>query len=115
MLCEDVVKGNAHGPLRLGKSFSLRVGTVGHKGENAFLSDLGKPLQINGVAEYRRVIYLKVSGMNHHARRRIDSKRGSVLDTVVCLDKLNPELAQINGLSVLHDLALCTAQKIVLF
>ena len=113
MLCKDMVKGDPHRSLGLGKSLSLRIGAVGHKRKYAFLSDLCKPLEINGIPEHRRIVYLEVSGMNNHSGRRIDCQCGCILNTVVCLNKLNPELTQIDRLTVLNNFALCAAQKIV--
>ena len=51
--------------------------------------------------------------MNDHSCRGIDRKGRRILDTVVCLDKFDPELAQIDRLSVLDHFAPCAAQKIV--
>ena len=113
MLRKNVVKGNAHRSLRLGKSLALRIGTVAHQSQHAFFADLCKSLKINGVSEYRRVIHLKVSGVNHDPCRRIDGKSRRILDAVVGLDKLNPEMSQIDGLPVAHHFSPGAAQKIV--
>ena len=61
----------------------------------------------------RCIIHLKVSGVYDNSGRRIDRQCGCILNTVVCLNKLNPELAQIDRLTMLNNFALCAAQKIV--
>ena len=115
MLRENVIERNADRPLGLCKAAAFCIRTVGHQREHAFLADLRKALKIDGVTEHRCVIHLKVACVDNHACRRIDRQCGRILDTVVRLDKLDPELAQINGLSVLHHLASCGPQQIVFF
>ena len=113
MFRENVVEGNSHRPFRLGKSRPFRIGTVGHQRQYPFLSNLRKPLKINGIPEYRRIIHLKITCVHHDPRRRIDRQSRRILNTVVRLDKFNPELAQIDGLSVAHHFPPGAAQKIV--
>ena len=64
VLRENQVERPADGLLRHRKSRPLRVRAVAHQGQHTFLSDLGKTLQINGITEYRRVIYLEIARMN---------------------------------------------------
>ena len=52
------------------------------------------------ISVYRRIIYLKVSGVYNSSCRRINRQSGGIRNTVVGLDKLYPELPEINGLSV---------------
>ena len=60
-----IVKGLTHGALRHGKSLTLRIGTVAHECQYAFLSDLRKPLQVNGISKYRCIVHLKVACVHH--------------------------------------------------
>ena len=115
MLREDRVKGLAHGPLRCGESRPDGVGTVAEERQDPFLAQLGKPLQIKGVAEYRGIVYLKVAGVDDHARRGKDRQGRRVGDAVVDLDELYPEAAQIDRLAMLHHLALGALHQVVFF
>ena len=69
MLCKNVVKCNTYRTLRLGKSRSLRIGTVRHQCQYTFLSDLCKSLQIDRITVYRCIIYFKVSCMHNDTGR----------------------------------------------
>ena len=55
------------------------------------------------------------AGVDDNTSRGEDRKRRCICDTVVRLDKLNPKTSEIDGLSVLYDLALYAAQHVVLF
>ena len=44
--------------------------------------------------------------MHHNAGRGINCQRCSIHDTVVCLDKLHPELPHVDGLSKSYDFSL---------
>ena len=113
VLRKQVVKGSSHRTLRLGKPCTLRVRTVRHQGKHTFLSDLRKPLQIDGIPEDRSIIHLKVSCVYDDSRRGIDRKGRCVLNTMVCFNKLNAEFSKINRLSVPYDFALRTSHQIV--
>ena len=115
MLGKNIIKRPAHSAFRHGKALSFRISTVAHQSQDTFLSDLCKSLQVNGIPEYRSIIHFKVSSMNYCARRRIDSQSRRVLNTVVGLDKFNPETAQINGLSVFYHLSFCSPEQIMFF
>ena len=115
MLRKNMIECDTHRSLRLCKSFSLRICTIRHQRKYAFLSNLGKSLQIDGITEYRRIIHFEVPGMHDYSCWRIDRQCRRILNAVVCLDKFDPELTQINRLSVLNNLASCTAQKIMFF
>ena len=52
--------------------------------------------------------------MDNNAGRRIDCQSRSIHDTVVGLNKLNPEGDQIDGLSMLNNLPLGMINQIVL-
>ena len=114
MVGHDIVKYLAHSTLGHGEARPLRIGAVAHQGQYALLADLAEALQIDGVAEYRRVIHLEVSGVHDDACRRIDRQRGRVHDTVVGLDELDPEGTQVDGLAVLNHLSLHMVQHVVL-
>ena len=115
VLCKNRIKGLADGALRHRKSRTDRVGTVTHQRQHAFLSKLGKTLQIRRFAEYRCVIDLEVAGVDDNASRGEDRKRRCICDTVVRLDELNPKTSEIDGLSVLYDLAADGLHHIMLF
>ena len=106
MLGKDGVKGFSHAALRHGKTGSGSVGTVCHHGKNALFAQFRKALQIDGITEYRGIVDLKVACVKHNAYRRENRKSRSVLDAVVCLDKLYSETAQVYRLTVLHHTAL---------
>ena len=105
VLCKNRIKGLADGALRHRKSRTDRVGTVAHQRQHAFLSKLGKTLQIRRFTEYRCVIDLEIAGVDDNTSRGEDRKRRCICDTVVRLDKLNPKTSEIDGLSVFYDLA----------
>src|SRR5699024_2139732 len=107
---KNIIKGLSHRPFRHGKSFSFRICTVTHQGQDAFFPNLRKSLQINGISEYRGIVHFKVSCMDDSSCRRIDCQGRSILNTVVCLDKFNPETSQINGLSVFDYFSLGSSQ-----
>ena len=69
MLCENRIKGLSHAALGHGKAGTGGIGTVCHHGKDALLSQLCKALQVNGIAKYRRIINLKVAGVEHNADR----------------------------------------------
>ena len=115
MFCKQSVHGTADCLLRLGNARAFRIGTVTHQRQYTFLSDLTKTLQINTVSVYRRIVYLKVSGVYNSSCRRINRQSGGIRNTVVGLDKLYPELPEINGLSVAYYLSLGSSQHIMLF
>ena len=115
MFRKYIVKGLSNRALRHGKSLALRIGTVAHQCQYTFLSDFRKPLQVNGISEYRRVVHFKVTGMHHDSRWGIDRQRGRILDAVVCLDKFYTKAAQINGLSMFDHFSLGASEQIVLF
>lgn len=105
----------SHRTLRHGKSRSLRIGTLTHQCKYTFLSDLCKALQIDGISEYRCVIYLEVSCVYHDSYRRVNGKRGCILDTVVGLDKFHSKISEIDHLSVFYFFQFRRTHKIVLF
>ena len=106
MLLEKHVKGSSHCSLRGGKARPLCVGRIAHQRQHALFADLRKTLQVDGVPEHRCVIHLKVSRVYHDSRRRINGKSRRVHDTVICFDKFNAELPQIDGLSEFNHLPL---------
>ena len=69
MLCKNRIKGLSHAALGHGKAGTGGIGTVCHHGKDALLSQLCKALQVNGIAKYRRIINLKVAGVEHNADR----------------------------------------------
>ena len=93
VLLKQVVKGLAHRLLGRGEAGSLRIGGITHQSQNALLAQLGKSLQINGIAEHRGIIHLEVSGVDHHAGGRVDGKCCRIYDTVVGADKFHAELS----------------------
>ena len=115
VLCKYIVKGLSNRALRHGKSLALRIGTVTHQCQYTLLSDFRKPLQVNGISEYRSIVHFKVTGVHHDSRRGIDRQCGRILDAVVCLDKFYTKAAQINGLSMFDHFSLGTSEQIVLF
>ncbi len=114
MVCKYIVKGFPNSPFGIGKSRPFRICAVTHQGQHALLSDFPKPLQVNGVPKYRRIIYLKVPGMHHDPCRGINCQRGSVLDAVVRLYKFHAEAAKVDMLPILHYLALHLRKHVVL-
>ena len=114
MFRKNMVKGYSYRPFRLRKAFPLRIGAVAHQRQYALLSDFSEPLQINRIAKHRCIIHLKVTRMDHNACRRVNGKRGRILNTVVGFNKLNPEMSQIDRLSVSDFFSSGTPQKIML-
>ena len=115
MLGKNIIKCSAHSTFGHGKALSFRIGTVAHQRQNTLLSDLCESLQVNGIPEYRSIIHLKISCMDHCACRRIDGQGRSILDAVVCLDKFDPEAAQINRLSMFYHFSFSAPQQVMFF
>ena len=59
-------------------------------------ADLCKTLQVNGITEYRCIIYLEVSCMHHNSNRGINSQCRCILDTVVGLNKLDGKITKVD-------------------
>ena len=76
---EKIIKHMSHRTFRHGKSGSLCISTVTHQCQYSLSSNLCKTLQINGISEYRSIIYFKVAGMHYDACRRIDCKCRCIL------------------------------------
>ena len=114
MLMEDRVKGASHRPLRLCKALALCVRRIAHQRQHALFAKLRKSLQIDRLSVYRRIIHLEVARMDHRSRRGMDRKRSRIHDTVVRLDKFDPELSQIDRLAELDHLALRVPEKVML-
>ena len=114
MLMENRIKGMSYRPLRLCKAFPFRVGGITHQRQHAFFSKLREPLQIDCFTKYRSIVHLKVTGMDNRSRRRMDRQCSRVYDAMVRLDKFDPKLSQIYGLSEFDHLTLRVAQQIVL-
>ena len=113
MLCKNMIKCDTYRTLWLCKSWSLGIGTVWHQCQYAFLTDLCKSLQIDRITIYRCIIYFKVSCMHNNTGRWIDCQCCRILNTVVCLNKFNTKLSQIDRLSVSDNFSSCTAEQIV--
>ncbi len=93
VLLKQGVKGLAHCPLRGRKSRPLRIGGVTHQRQHALLADLRKAGQVNGIAEYRRIIHLEIARMHHRPHRGIDGQGCGIHDTVIRLDIFHTELS----------------------
>ena len=106
MLMENRIKGMSYRPLRLCKALPFRVGGITHQRQHAFFSKLREPLQIDRFTKYRSIVHLKVTGMDNCSRRRMDRQCSRVHDAMVRLDKFDPELSQIYGLSEFDHLTL---------
>ena len=52
--------------------------------------------------------------MHNNTGRRINSQRCCIYNTVIGLDKFNPELPKVDGLSELHNLPLYLSGQVVL-
>ena len=52
--------------------------------------------------------------MHNDTCRRIDCQCGCILDTVVGLDKFDPEFAKIDRLTMAHNFTLGRTEKIML-
>ena len=111
---KNIVKRPSNGSFRHGKSRPLRIGAVAHQRKHAFLSDFSQSRQINRVSKYRRIIHLEISGMHDDSSRGINGKRGCILNAVIRFDKFHPEVAKIDVLPVLYNLAFDLRQHIVL-
>ena len=111
---ENRVEGPAQRPLGGRKARPLRVRGFAQESEHALPSDLRKALQVDGIAEHRRVVHLEIARMNDSACRRIDRQRGRVHDAVIGFDKFDPKLPEIDGLSEFDHLALRAFQKVML-
>ena len=98
----------------LGKACPLCICTVAHQRKHAFFADLCESLQVNGISVNRRIIHLKVAGMDNGARRGINCERSCIHDTVVRFDIFNSELSKVNRLTELYNLALGSLYKIML-
>ena len=114
MLLEQVVKGDPHRPLRGREPGPLRIGGITHQRQDAFLPQLRKALQIDGVSEDRRVVHLEIPCVHHHPHRGIDGQGRRVHDAVVGLDELHAEVAQVDGLPELHHFPLRPSGQLML-
>ena len=93
MLRKDGIKGLSYGALGSGKALADRVDTITEQCQNALSSQLGETCQIEGIAEYRGVIYFEVTGVHDNACRSKQSQRCGIRDAVVGLDELHAEAA----------------------
>ena len=110
---ENRIKGMSYRPLRLCKAFPFRVGGITHQRQHAFFAKLREPLQIDCFTKYRSIVHLKVTGMDNCSRRRMDRQCSRVYDAMVRLDKFDPKLSQIYGLSEFDHLTLRVTEQIV--
>ena len=69
MLLKESIQSSSDSLLGSCKAGTLSIGGIAHKGQNTLLSDLSKTLKINGIAEYRCIVNLKVSCVNHGSCR----------------------------------------------
>ena len=106
MLCENQVKGSSYRTLRHGESGFFRIGGIGHHRQYSIFPQLRKTLQINLIAEYRRIIHLEVSGMNEYTCRRRNRKRSRILNGVIRLHEFHLDVTKAYALSILHGLHL---------
>ena len=97
---EKVVKYMSYCTLRHGKARTLCIGGITHNCKNTLAADLCKTLQVNGITEYRCIIYLEVSCMHHNSNRGINSQCRCILDTVVGLNKLDGKITKVDHLTV---------------
>ena len=111
---KNEVKGATHGLLGHGKARADCVGRIAENCEHAALSELRHALQIRRLAEDRRVIDLKVTRVEDDARRAEDCEGGAVRNRVVGLDEFDIEVAEGDGIAVLHDKELRGVEKAVL-
>ena len=65
-------------------------------------------------AEDRRVVDLKVAGMDDHAGWRSDRKRGRIRDAVVRADEFHLEIPRLHNVAVRHDMPFGTVRQAVL-
>ena len=94
---KKAVKHFTNCTLRHGEARTFCIGTVAHQGQDTLLADLSKTLQVDRISEYRRIVNLEVSGMDYNSCRRIDCQGRCILDTVVCLDKFDREITEVDG------------------
>ena len=114
MITENTLECFSDLSLCHGKSRAFCIGTVAHQRKYAFFTDLTKTLQINTVSIYRRIVYLKVSGVYNGSCRRIDGQCCRILNAVICLDKLHTETSKIDVLSVFYHFTFYFIKHIVL-
>ena len=113
MFFKQIVKGLAHCLFGRCEAGALRVRGIAHQCKDSLSAKLRKPLQVNGITEYRCVIYLKVSCVDNNTRRGINRQGGGIHDTVIRPDKFHTQLSQIDGLPELYHLALCAFNQIM--
>ena len=84
------------------EAVDLDVRGFAHEHEDAFLAELAQALKVNCLAVDRRVVDLKVAGMNDAADGRVDAERIGVGDGVVDSDEFNGEsIAEADYVAVL--------------
>ena len=66
---ENTLQGLSDRLLGHGKAGSLRIGRIAQERQHSLLAQLAETLQINGITEYRCIVYLEVSGMDHSSDR----------------------------------------------
>ncbi len=93
MLLKQNVKGLTDRALRRCKAGTLRIRGITHQRQYTLFTDLGKALQVNGITKDRCIIHLKVTGMHNNTGRGIDRECCRIHDTVIRLDKFDPELS----------------------
>ena len=115
MFVKKAVKHFTNGTLRHCEARTFCIGTVAHQGKDTLLADLSKTLQVDRISEYRCIVNLEVSCMDYDSCRRIDCQGRCILDTVVCLDKFDRKITEVDDLSVFYFLELGGTHQIVLF
>ena len=108
------VKCFPHRALRHSKARFQYIGTVAHQGQHTLLSQLAKACQINRITKDRCIIHFKVACMHDHTGGCIDCQGGRIRDTVVCADKFNAQVPQIDILPICDNLSLHTIDQVVL-
>ena len=106
MLRKNGIESLSYSTLGSSKALADRVGAIAQKCQNALSSQLRKTRQIKGISEYRSVIYFKVSGVHNDTGRSKQSQRCGIRNTVVGLNELYTEAAQVYRLAVFYHFTL---------
>ena len=95
-LLEQGFKGIAHHPFALGGAGTLGISGVCQQCQNALLSQLTEPGQVDDRASHRGKVHLEVAGLDDQAGLGGDRQGTGVGDGVVHGDELHIEAAQLD-------------------
>ena len=111
---EDILKRLADLTLRGSKSRALCVGGLAHEQKHALSAYLAKARDVHHLAVDGCDVKLEVTRVNDNTERRSYRKTAGVCDGVICVNELDCELTEANGLPRLYAVELRRYGKHVL-